>query len=51
MNNHLSVLTATAGLFAALFGAFGLDVALTVAGSVLFLAATVLLIEFPGGDR
>lgn len=49
MSNHVAVLMACLGLFAAMFGLFGLQVALAVAGTTLFLVSTVLLIDFPTG--
>lgn len=49
MTNHLAVLIAHAGLFAAVYGAFGLDAALVVAGLSLFLASVLLLFDFPTG--
>ena len=49
VSNHLAVLLAAAGLFAAVFGVFGLDVALVVAGLSLFVASVLLLIDFPTG--
>jgi len=49
MSNAVAVLIAHVGLFAAVYGAFGLDAALVVAGLSLFLAAVLLLYDFPTG--
>lgn len=49
MSNQLAVLIAHLGLFAATYGLFGFRVGLVVAGLSLFLAATLLLIDFPTG--
>lgn len=49
VSNHLAVLLATAGLFAAIYGLFGLGPAAVVAGLHLLVAAWALLIDVPTG--
>lgn len=49
VSNHLAVLLATAGLFAAVYGLFGVGAASVAGGLHLLVAAWVLLIDVPTG--
>lgn len=51
MTNIVAVLLAVSGLFAAMYGAFGLDVALIVAGITLTSASVLLLYDLDGGNK
>ena len=49
MSNHSAVLLATAGLFAIVYGLFGMTPALVASGLHLLAVSWLLLYDFPTG--